>query len=198
MTVATCDPVAVLRNAPHPQAADKFVEFVMRPEGQRLWMLPAGAPGGPREFSLERMAVLPSVYQEAAALSSAVRTNPFTAPPADFYDAAKENERQTILADYLRVVLVENHAALVKAWQAIVAAGLPADRVAELVRPLVSEEEMLKLGRDVWTPVLVPDDAPPEKKAELMRQEEQRLRRRSDLEAAWSEQVRRRYETLAE
>jgi iron(III) transport system substrate-binding protein len=197
LTVVTCDPIAILKNAPHPEAARQFVEFVLRPEGQRLWMLPAGAPGGPRKYTLERLAILPSLYPEAAALSAAAQVNPFTAPPADFYDASKEAARQSILADYLRVTLVENHTPLKKAWQAVIAAGLPADRLAELTRPLVSEEEMLRLARDDWAPVLAAEDAMPEKKAELLRQEEERRRRKSDILTRWSEEIRRRYEALA-
>jgi hypothetical protein len=73
--------------------AEKFVEFVMRPEGQRLWMLPPGAPGGPRQFALERMAVLPAVYDLPEVKAQGDRTIPFTLPPATFYDAAAENDR---------------------------------------------------------------------------------------------------------
>ena len=200
MTVITCDPVALLKNAPHRAVAEKFIEFVLRPEGQRLWMLPAGAPGGPRKYALQRSAVLPSLYAEAAERppqDAPARMNPFTAPPADFYDAAKENARQTILTDYLRVALVENHGALKKAWRKVMEAGPGAERAAELARPLVSEEEMLRLGREVWTPLLAPEDAPPEKKAELQRQEELRQRCKSDIETQWSETLRQRYEQLA-
>ncbi|MCX5684674.1 MAG: extracellular solute-binding protein [Planctomycetota bacterium] len=197
LTVVTCDPIALLKNAPHPEAARQFMEFVLRPEGQRLWILTAGAPGGPRKFTLDRLPILPDLYPEAAATSSAGQVNPFKVPPADFYDAAKENLRQPILADYLRVTLVENHAQLKKAWQAVIAAGLPADRLALLTRPLVSEEEMLRLARGDWAPVRAAEDATAEKKAELLRQEEQRQRRKSDTLTRWSDEIRQRYEALA-
>jgi len=197
LTVVNPDPVAILRKAPNRKVAEKFVEFVMRAEGQRLWMLPAGAPGGPKKFTLERLAVLPSLYPQTAALGIAGRMNPFTVKAADFYDAAKENVRQTVLPDYLRVALVENHAALQKAWKAILDAGLPERPVAELVRPLVSEDEMLRLGREVWIPVIIPDGASAGERSRLTRQEELRQRRKSDLETKWSEQLRARYEALA-
>ena len=195
LTVVTCDPIGILKNAPHTETARKFVEFVMRPEGQRLWMLPAGSPGGPRQFTLERLAVLPGLYQ--AIPSAGERLDPFKVAPPPFYDVAKENDRQVILADYLRVALVENHAALAAAWKAVIAAGAPEDLVAELTRPLVSEDEMGRLGREVWTPLLVPDDATADRKASLTRQEEERQRRKSDLEAAWGAAVRERYAALA-
>jgi hypothetical protein len=187
----------VLKNAPHRQLAQEFVEFVLRPEGQRLWMLPAGAPGGPRQYTLGRLSVLPNLYQEAEALSAAATVNPFKVTPSDFYDAAKESLRQAILADYLRVVLAENHASLAIAWKAVIDAGMPAGRMAQLTRPLISEEEMLRLAREDWSPILVPEDATPEKKADLLRREEDRQRRKSDILTRWSEESRRRYEAMA-
>jgi len=195
LTVVTCDPIGILRSAPHAETARKFVEFVMRPEGQRLWMLPAGSPGGPRVFTLARLAVLPSLYEEPAAKGE--RLDPFKVAPPPFYDVAKENNRQVILADYLRVALVENHEALAGAWKAVIAAGAPENLVAELTRPLVSEDEMGRLGREVWTPVLVPDDATADRKASLTRQEEERQRKKSDLVAAWGKAARERYAAIA-
>lgn len=58
----SADPVAVLRGAPHPELAAEFVRFVLSPEGQRLWVLPAGAPGGPKYRTLFRLPVRPEVY----------------------------------------------------------------------------------------------------------------------------------------
>jgi len=197
LTVVTCDPIGVLRSAPHPEAARAFVEFVMRPEGQRLWMLPAGAPGGPRLFTLERLSILPSLYEEPTAKDAGERLDPFKVAPPPFYDTAKENDRQVILADYLRVALVENHAALAGAWKAIITAGAPENLVAELTRPLISEDEMRRFGREVWTPVLVPSRATAEERASLTRREEERQRKKSDLMAAWGAAVRERYAALA-
>ena len=194
LTVINSDPIGILKKAPHRATAERFVEFVMRPEGQRLWMWPAGSPGGPKKIALERLSVLPHLYE---APEAAGRPNPFRMKAAAFYDAEKENVRQTVLADYLRVALVENHAALRKAWQRLIEAGLPAAEVAELGRPLVSEEEMLRLGREVWMPILAADNATADEKANLTRREEARRRRKSDLETAWSRVLRARYERLA-
>ena len=195
LTVVNCDPVAILKRAPNRRVAERFVEFVMRPEGQRLWMLPPGAPGGPAKYALERLAVLPGLYDPSAGTRFAM--NPFAIPAADFYDAEKEDSRLTILPDYLRVALVENHEPLRKAWQALIAAGMPEAGAAALVQPLISEDEMTRLGREVWTPVVVSDGAPPDERERLAREQESRQRKKSDLETAWSETLRRRYEQLA-
>ena len=196
LTVVNCDPVGILRHAPNRAVAERFVEFVMRPAGQRLWMLPAGTEGGPAEFTLDRLAALPSVYREAADRGVVIPFNPFEAAAADFYSAEVENTRQTVLADYLRVALVENHAALARAWKTLIAAGLPEDAVRRLTEPLISADEMLRLGRETWRPILVPDDAAAEVRERLTREEEARLRAKSDIETAWSRAFAERYAAL--
>ncbi len=60
------DPIAVLKGAPHAELAAHFVEFVISPEGQRLWVFRAGTPGGPQRTALGRMAVLPALYSGIA------------------------------------------------------------------------------------------------------------------------------------
>jgi ABC-type Fe3+ transport system substrate-binding protein len=197
LTVITPDPIAILKRAPHRKVAEKFVDFVMGPEGQRLWMLPAGTPGGPKKVTLGRLAVLPATYEEAAAKGVVIPFNPLAAKSADFYDPAKENARQAILADYLRVVVVENHDAIKKAWKAIIEAGLPAERLAEFCRPIVAEDEMLRLGREGWTAVLIPGDAPADEQARLTREAEAHRRTKSDTLTRWSEAVRAKYAALA-
>jgi ABC-type Fe3+ transport system substrate-binding protein len=196
LTVINCDPIGVLKNAPDRAVAEKFVEFVMSPAGQRLWMTPAGTPGGPQKHALERLSVLPGLYAPGAGTRFAM--NPFEMPPADFYDAAKETARLTILPDYLRAALVDNYKPLREAWQAIVGAGLPADLVAELVQPLITEDEMQRLGRDLWTPIQAPEGASAEVRAELARKEESRLREQSDRLTEWTRTLRERYERLAQ
>jgi ABC-type Fe3+ transport system substrate-binding protein len=196
LTVLNSDPIGIFKGAPHRAVAEKFVEFVMGPPGQGLWMLPVGAPGGPKKFALDRMAVLPSVYGLPAVKALGERAIPFHLPPATVYDAAKENARIAILPDYLRVAAVENHAPLKKAWKAIIAAGAPADLVRELTRPVISEDEMLRLGREVWKPIAVPHEATATKAAQLRQEEEMRLRRKSELEKQWRKELRQRYEEL--
>jgi ABC-type Fe3+ transport system substrate-binding protein len=198
LTVLNADPIGLLKKAPHRWVAEKFLEFVLSEPGQALWMLPAGAPGGPRKFALERMAILPSVYELPAVKALGERTDPFTLPPATFYSAAKENARITILPDYLRVAAVENYDPLRRAWKAIIDAGLPEPLVAEFVKPLLSEDEMIRLGKEVWKPVVVPKDATPEKAAELKVKEEMRLREKSELERKWRKALRERYVVLAQ
>ena len=197
LTVVNCDPIGMLAGAPNRRAAEAFLEFVMRPEGQRLWMLPVGAPGGPQHYALQRLAALPSVYAELKAAGTPAPMDPFDLPAAAFYRAEEELARLAILPDYLRAALVDNHKPLREAWQALIAAGLPAEGVAELVRPLVTEDQMRRLGREVWMPVPLPDDLPDAARADRIAKEEARLRRQSDLLTDWTRTLRQRYERLA-
>ena len=63
-TAITPDPVAILRGVSGPRlvVATHFVEFLLTPQSQRLWILKPGEPGGPIERSPRRMPVRRDVY----------------------------------------------------------------------------------------------------------------------------------------
>ena len=105
-TTVTGDAVAVLRGAPRRDLAQAFVEFVLSPEGQRLWMLRPGAPGGPKRYNLARLAVRPAVYAEAAGETDAA-LNPFTLAGIKRYDAAQGSRRWALLNDLFKVFIIE-------------------------------------------------------------------------------------------
>lgn len=56
-TTVDPDPIALLTGAPHREEAERFIRFVLSPEGQRLWQYRAGSPGGPQQFELRRLPV---------------------------------------------------------------------------------------------------------------------------------------------
>jgi ABC-type Fe3+ transport system substrate-binding protein len=56
------DPIAILKGAPHPDLASRFVDFVMSARGQALWALPVGAPDGPVRSALARQPIRRDVY----------------------------------------------------------------------------------------------------------------------------------------
>jgi iron(III) transport system substrate-binding protein len=63
-TAITPDPIAILYGCHGKQLelADHFIEFLLSPEGQRLWILKRGEPGGPRALALRRSPIRQSVY----------------------------------------------------------------------------------------------------------------------------------------
>jgi ABC-type Fe3+ transport system substrate-binding protein len=64
-TSLSADPIAMLRGAPHPEIAQAFVTFCLSTEGQLLWDLKVGAPGGPHEASPRRLPIRRDLYTAA-------------------------------------------------------------------------------------------------------------------------------------
>lgn len=59
---ASCDPIGLLRGAPHREIAVRFIEFVLSEEGQKLWTYRPGSPGGPVKFALRRIPIRRTFY----------------------------------------------------------------------------------------------------------------------------------------
>lgn len=76
-TAITPDSVAILRGVSGEQLAlaTHFVEFLLSPEGQRLWILKPGEPGGPVERSPRRMPIRRDVYADQSGWAD--HFNPF-------------------------------------------------------------------------------------------------------------------------
>jgi iron(III) transport system substrate-binding protein len=58
----SCDPMSLLRGAPHREVAVRFLHFVLTDEGQRIWNYAPGSPGGPVKFALRRLPIRRSFY----------------------------------------------------------------------------------------------------------------------------------------
>jgi iron(III) transport system substrate-binding protein len=63
-TIVNPDPIAVVKGVTDQALAIRFIEFVVSPEGQRLWNYRVGTPGGPKQTALRRLPVVPSVYAD--------------------------------------------------------------------------------------------------------------------------------------
>ncbi len=80
-SVVDADPVAILRGAPNPETAQRFVEYCLSDAGQLLWQLAAGtgdACGAPRpeHFTLRRLPARRHIY-ECCASCFVDRVDPF-------------------------------------------------------------------------------------------------------------------------
>ncbi len=126
-TVLSPDPIAQLRGAPHPQAALAFIEFTLSSEGQALWDLRVGTPGGPRVYALRRLPIRRDLYTEEhfQALRSDPEASPYAAGQTFVYHPAWTNGLMRELALVVRVMCQDTHPELVRAWSAILAAGMP-------------------------------------------------------------------------
>ena len=149
LTVINPDGIAVLKGAPHPELAARFIEFVLTEPGQKLWCLKLGAPGGPREFELDRMPVIPG-FAARFGKDAAVPYDPYQWRSEFTYDADKGSLRWTILNDQLGATMIDTHRELVAAWRQV--SGLPVDdsRLKALTTPPVSEMDLLQLAKENW------------------------------------------------
>jgi ABC-type Fe3+ transport system substrate-binding protein len=148
-TVITPDPVAMLKGAPNAREARRFMDFLLSPEGQRLWVLKPGVPGGPSRLSLNRMAVRPSAYPGLDSAVSAVGENPFAAttpaaaqePDGAFaYSDSLTESRWALVSDALGMWMVDSHARAAAAWKGAFAKR-GADATADPELPEVRGED---------------------------------------------------------
>ncbi len=133
-TAYTPDPISMLKGAPHPATAGRFIEFVLSLPGQAIWCLPAGDPDGPRSHSLYRQPVRRDAYEKYAGRMLAPLVNPFAQAGTFQLDEAAAGVRISRLHGPLMKAAAKDSAEqLSRAWKAIIDAGQPADLVAELV-----------------------------------------------------------------
>ncbi|MCD6106306.1 MAG: extracellular solute-binding protein [Thermoplasmata archaeon] len=151
LTVINPDSIAILKNAPHYEEAQMFIKFVLSDDGQKLWMLPKGAPGGPKNYTLGRMSVIPRLYDEIPASERAVQVNPFEIASTLSYNATKGGTRWAILNDLIGALIIDKHDELREAWSAIIDAmnsGVSEDKINQAIAKLcempATEEQILE------------------------------------------------------
>jgi ABC-type Fe3+ transport system substrate-binding protein len=175
LTVVNPDGIGVLKGAPHPELAELFVEFVLSERGQKLWMLEAGSPGGPREYTLYRLPIIPGLIQRYPE-HAVVSLDPFEFKGSIDFDLEKKDLRWGALNDLYGARVIDVHGELAGAWDSL--RKLPPDdpRIRKFLAPPVSEQGLIELAQNVW------DD--PEQRAETV--------------AAWSREAVELYTSLTE
>jgi ABC-type Fe3+ transport system substrate-binding protein len=131
-TVFSVDPIGLLRGAPNPGPARAFIEFVMSPEGQRLWNQRPGTPGGPERFALRRLPVRKDAYTAPGVgeLRSDPEENPYALENPLVYRPEWTGGLFGELRFIMRVMCLDSHPELVAAWREVVAAGRPPEAMA--------------------------------------------------------------------
>lgn len=139
------DPIAILRGAPNRKVAERFVDFVLSIEGQKLLVLPKGVPGGPRNASLGRMMVNTEAYKvtEGKRINA---DNPFSQGGFIQLDIERASKLQRVFNDLVGALLVDTHHELKKAWVKIHKGGKQPDpaKLKEFGRMPITEEEFWK------------------------------------------------------
>jgi ABC-type Fe3+ transport system substrate-binding protein len=148
-TAINGDGIAILKGAPNLKTAQRFIDFVLSEDGQRLWFLPRGHPEGPQQFSIERMSIRPDFYQRYKGVSN-IEFSPFDLRQSFVYNSRLGRDRREVLAALVGALLVDPQAELQAAWRAVIARGMrPAD-LTELGRVPLTEAEALKLAAGEW------------------------------------------------
>lgn len=142
--VATPDPIAILRNPPNKRAAFEFLAFVLSEDGQKLWYAARGEPGGPKDYDLERLPVMPSIYESG--LKTYTVMNPFKGGGFQ-YNSKKGSDRWSALNDLWIATAIDLHDELWEARDAAVKAGRDADLGAALCKAPLSEDTLLAIGK---------------------------------------------------
>jgi ABC-type Fe3+ transport system substrate-binding protein len=146
--VASVDPVGLLRGAPHRAVAEAFIEFSLSLDGQKLWNLQPGAPGGPAYFALRRLPVRRDFYTQPgiAAVRSDPDEDPYSAQNRLIYQPERTGRLFREMALVIRVMCLDTQPELKRAWKALIAAGMPAEALA-LFQDLTAVDYAAAQGR---------------------------------------------------
>ncbi|MEY2697431.1 MAG: hypothetical protein RL333_1569 [Pseudomonadota bacterium] len=127
-TSLSVDPVALLRGAPDPKLATAFIEFLLSPEGQKIWSMRPGLPQGPTNFSLRRFPVRRDLYtEEQKRLSIDSGADPYAEVTGFTYHPEWTQVLFPALRFVIRVICVDPHEELARAWHAVVRGGMQPD-----------------------------------------------------------------------
>jgi iron(III) transport system substrate-binding protein len=148
-TAVNPDGLGILKGAPNRRTAERFVDFVLSEDGQKLWFLPKGHPEGPQQFSIERMSVRPDFYKRFHGISN-IEFSPFDLKSSFRYNARLSRERREVVAALVGALLVDTHGELIGAWKSIIRRGVTAEDLAELGKAPLTEKEALELAAGNW------------------------------------------------
>jgi hypothetical protein len=125
-TSLDADPIALLRGARHPDLGTKLIEFVLSEEGQKIWAFKRGVPGGPVQYTLRRLPILPRLYDHAFDAARAdPDENPYEEARGFVYRPAWTSRLFSAIALVVKTMCVDPDAELRAAYEALAAARFP-------------------------------------------------------------------------
>ncbi|MDP1580036.1 MAG: ABC transporter substrate-binding protein [Candidatus Didemnitutus sp.] len=134
-TVLSPDPIALMRGAPNRVPGTAFIEYVLSMEGQQLWNFKVGTEGGPQRFALRRLPIRRDFYAQTDWQER--RSDPEVHPyegdnPLIYNQSWTSGDTFRAMAFVIRVMCLDTHPELVRAWREIIKAGMPADAIAAM------------------------------------------------------------------
>jgi len=130
-SVFTSDPIAILKGAPNPELAQRFINFVVSPAGQALWALPVGVEGGPVRKPLGRQPIRRDTYTQHAGRLLPFILDPYEPGKAIVLTDEKNGVNFNVLRELVGAAAIANREGLTAARSVIVRTGHRPDLVAE-------------------------------------------------------------------
>ncbi|MBG29307.1 MAG: iron ABC transporter substrate-binding protein [Opitutae bacterium] len=124
-STVSCDPIGMLRGAPHAELAQAFITYVLSKEGQNLWNFKVGEPGGPEQYALRRAPIRRDAYKpNLDKHRSDPEMNPYhTAVESGFvYHGSWTGRLFSPLRFIIKTAFIDPRNELVAAWAAIIQA----------------------------------------------------------------------------
>ena len=116
-TSISVDPIAIFRGAPNEEVAQEFVTFCLSREGQLLWNLKVGTPGGPRETSPRRLPVRRDLYSvDVLAGFSDPDALPYERGKGFQYKKELTGSAFKALGQIFRAMCIDPHQEMAGAW----------------------------------------------------------------------------------
>ena len=128
------DPIAILKNPPHRELAEQFVEFVMSVRGQALWSLPVGAEDGPVRSPLGRPPIRKDVYQQYQGRMLDSIVNPYQAGQTMIAQGHRRQIDYGVLRQLVRAAAIDNVAGLRASRAKLIETGFAPALLAEFNR----------------------------------------------------------------
>ena len=119
-----------MKNPPHPDVAQRLVDFVLSADGQALWALPVGHPKGPRRTALGRQPIRKDVYQAYAGELLSGTVNPYEVGQTMNLDTGLWSASYGLLRQLVWAAAVRNVDFLKAAKKKLIDTNFAADRLA--------------------------------------------------------------------
>ncbi len=178
-TVFTPDAIGILRNGPNAEVAQRFVDFILSPQGQAMLALPPGSEDGPIRKLLGRLPIRPDVYVAYAQTLPAWVNNPYEGGAGMTLDMELRDVRFAILDELIAAAAIDNYDGMRQAKQKLIATNFDPQRLAEFNRlpdNILTLEQIRQVGQ-------------------ALRQDE---RQANEILAGWREFFRRKYRRVAQ
>jgi len=128
------DPIAILKGPPHPQLAQRFVNYVLSEQGQAMWALRVGTDGGPIRSPLGRQPIRKDIYGKYGRQFLDRVINPYEAGYEMQLDTELWSVSFGVLRQLVHAAAVSNRDGLTAARKKLIDSGFDAELSAEFNR----------------------------------------------------------------